>query len=139
MIYIIDNNEPPADHSLYFVEVSEHEREIFGDVLEPMLLICRWFSNPFIAGIADSIRWLKRPIEAESLGESLNLLRLIEISDDFQTIKRNPKLPPLSNEVIEYLIESHIKWFPKDKDRLQPNYVNMHWDEVRRIFKGDSE
>lgn len=45
MIYIIDNNEPPMDHSLYFVEITEEEMEIFGDTLEVILLNMRLYNS----------------------------------------------------------------------------------------------
>lgn len=132
MIYIIDNGEPYDDHELHFVEVSEHEKELFGEALEPILLSAKW-SQPFVAGLTQDIVWRIQPKFAEHhktipFSEFIHILNLVELSDDYQIVERLKSIPPLSWEASNYIINHHIKNFPSNKDR----YMDfIHWDDVR--------
>lgn len=135
MIYIIDNNEPPIDNSIYFVQISEEEKGLFGDTLEAILINMRPYNDgTFISGIADHIRWIKKPPEAESFHGFVYIFHLLQTDDNSVITGRNPKIPRLSDAQIDYLIKSHIQSFPKDKDVFSSNNYNIPWDDIRAML-----
>jgi hypothetical protein len=131
MIYIIDNGEGVPDHGIYILEVTDAERELFGDGLLPLIKLSAFFG--FLIATTAYVNWCKETNDVKTLQSFICFLYLFHVSDG--KLRRKATVPPLTKPAIDKLIE----WFNPSNEHEFSMYVynDLHrfsWDEVRRVL-----